>query len=89
MAAALQSKNGGGIADMPGNHLRLDGNDPHRILDIRRSLGEKASSSFLKKRTKKLLSTEASDADRHQSRKNQKFFASFFQKRSAFFSLSE
>jgi hypothetical protein len=39
---------------------------------------------FLKKRNKKLLFTEAFGAVREKPQGNQKFFASFFQKRSAF-----
>jgi hypothetical protein len=46
--------------------------------------GKKASSSFLKKRTKKLLRVWAEPARRGRSHV-QKFFASFFQKRSASF----
>jgi hypothetical protein len=52
-------------------------------------------SSFLKKRSKKLLfyggldlSTGTEPVDRNEEPKEKKFFASFFQKRSAFF-LSE
>src|ERR1700733_9600301 len=44
----------------------------------------KESSSFLKKRTKKLLSLWHGAAPRSEAN-NQKFFASFFQKRSASF----
>jgi hypothetical protein len=44
-------------------------------------------SSFLKKRTKKLLRIAAHSIREGRSRDNQKFFASFFQKRSSFFPL--
>jgi hypothetical protein len=50
-----------------------------------RQKGRKESSSFLKKRTKKLLRIWAEPIPRNRSQKQQKFFASFFQKRSAFF----
>jgi hypothetical protein len=43
------------------------------------------SSSFLKKRTKKLLRVRAELMRRGRSQNNQKFFASFFQKRSPSF----
>jgi hypothetical protein len=42
----------------------------------------KESGSFLKKRTKKLLRVWAEPVRRDRSQKVQKFFASFFQKRS-------
>jgi hypothetical protein len=46
---------------------------------------KKASRSFLKKRTKKLLLTAGLGNASATTPRNQKFFASFFQKRSAFF----
>jgi hypothetical protein len=45
--------------------------------------GKKGSSSFLKKRTKKLLRVWAEPIRRGRSQNEQKFFASFFQKRRA------
>jgi hypothetical protein len=48
--------------------------------------GEGKGCSFLKKRTKKLLIILASASPDTASPKSQKFFASFFQKRSPFFS---
>jgi hypothetical protein len=42
------------------------------------------SGSFLKKRTKKFLPVRAEPLRRGRSQTLQKFFASFFQKRSAF-----
>jgi protein SCO1/2 len=47
----------------------------------------KGSRSFLKKRTKKLLLTAGCGDGGAKTRKKQKFFASFFQKRSAYFAL--
>jgi hypothetical protein len=43
--------------------------------------GKKGSGSFLKKRTKKLLQVWAVPLRKDRSQTNQKFFASFFQKR--------
>jgi methylamine dehydrogenase heavy chain len=54
------------------------------IQPIRRALWEE-SGSFLKKRTKKLLPNGARSIGRDRSQNNQKFFASFFQKRSPSF----
>jgi flagella basal body P-ring formation protein FlgA len=48
-------------------------------------MGEQASSSFLKKRTKKLLLIAGCGAAVATSHRKQKFFGSFFQKRTAFF----
>jgi len=47
---------------------------------------KKASASFLKKRSKKFLLTGGFGTAIAKTRSKQKFFASFFQKRSAFFS---
>jgi hypothetical protein len=44
---------------------------------------QQESASFLKKRSKKLLFTAGSDLAGANAPKDQKFFASFFQKRSA------
>jgi hypothetical protein len=53
------------------------------------SIGEgKTSGSFLKKRTKKLLQVQAEPIRKDRSRNDQKFFASFFQKRRPSFRLS-
>jgi hypothetical protein len=45
---------------------------------------EEARPSFLKKRSKQLLSISASASPEKLSRDSQKFFGSFFQKRTAF-----
>jgi hypothetical protein len=64
------------------------GTSPAEADSRKPSFGEwKGSISFLKKRNKKLLFTEAFGAVREKPQGNQKFFASFFQKRSAFLRL--
>jgi hypothetical protein len=53
-----------------------------------RGMIEQRKQRFFKKSAQKILLPEGFGAERRQSRENQKFFASFFQKRSAFFHLS-
>jgi hypothetical protein len=48
-----------------------------------KSLSRQASSSFLKKRTKKLLFTAGFGFDGATPRRNKSFFASFFSKKEA------
>jgi hypothetical protein len=56
----------------------------HKTFNAVGGWAKQASASFLKKRSKKLLFTGGCGAVMAKSRGAQKFFASFFQKRSAF-----
>jgi hypothetical protein len=58
---------------------------PGREPGLNHKRGKKARSSFLKKRSKKLLRPGLSLSRRRRSPNWQKFFGSFFQKRTAFF----